>query len=62
VSLSISSSVNFGYLAASRSAGHTIKFVNIGRNVVPVFNSGRVETDQPYWWLQPCWTCREASQ
>ena len=43
---SISSSVNFGYVAANRSAGHATNFVNIGRkNVVLVSKSGWVETE-----------------
>ena len=41
---SISSSVNFGYVTANRSAGHAAKFVNIGRIVVLVSKSGQVET------------------
>ena len=41
---SISSSVNCGHVAASRSAGCTAEFVNIGRSMVVASKSGRVET------------------
>jgi len=40
----ISSSVYCGHVTANRSAGCTAKFVNIGRNVVVVSKSYRVET------------------
>ena len=40
-------------MAANQSAGHTAQFVNVGRNVVVASKSGRVETDQPDWWLLP---------
>ena len=41
---SISSSINFGYVAANWSAGRAAEFVNIGRNVVVALKSGPVET------------------